>query len=633
MNRAGTNTQTSQQWLFDHKFILESKHAKRKKKEDEVPTFANVLMMAGGKANVPLSHWLQFLRAVAFDIKTGVVITYAEVEEFLEVVRRLAADLDHKRFDRFVSFEEVAGCIKVMQKVNNMYFPSGDNRGYLLKREDVVLHKAVPGKTVKQTLYSSGYHAIWPKILATGHNCRQVRQTWTDALSMRYKLDPTESPSWSTIVDDNIYATGLRMPQTTKLEPCKSCRGNDPSCYDCQGSGKNILGRVYTWEYRITQEGDLVPLLPSEKEDILFMLQECTIRAPFPVPRSDFYIPPDVPLATPLRSGKGGGKGPGRKCGGNGEKGLIKDNWIEFPKNSIQFEFFTRFLLTQMGFPYSSEQMLAPDRLYSNAKQTLFYMFTQCKYCQNMGGEHNSRKVYFIADSFADTMVQKCTCDCPIIRQGGGQMCKEYSSPPVDLTQEISKILFPLRKKVKPRSEDLHTENENQENKNQNQNKFNHILHAGNVNNGVNVNISNNGSNVKNGNTFETQLNKDFLKAMKAPPKNKANALAKAEVHLKNLKLNDKSVDLKNKNNNKNNNGLLPSTLSLNSLNAATNANTQNFNGSGFGRNAKISNDTKASIDTYISSIREFVKRQIGNAPRVKVLSRQFIPNVGIENN
>jgi len=126
------------------------------------------------------------------------------------------------------------------------------------------------------------------------------------------------------------------------------------------------------------------------------------------------------------------------------EKGAPKlpANWICYDASAPQYAAISRFIRTALAPEYRDARC---SSLASTPTGTKYVMHTRSSYCQNLGGEHNRRTVYFVFDSQNRTCRQRCTCRCPTSEGRQRGRCKEYSSDEVGLPLDMARLLFGTR--------------------------------------------------------------------------------------------------------------------------------------------------------------------------------------------
>lgn len=283
-------------YLKTHNLLLEARkgasdHAdlKQLKTKRQGPhSDYNILLMNGGRAFVTDEHWETFLKKCAFDIANNLPTYYTEVELDPKKPRRLGTDMDYVCLNEYQSEAQIWEHLKVMQKTVNQFCSEGDNSALVmvappkrcLKHLSVgdAVKKTLGGKplpsakapavhsgaTTKQvSVWKVGVHVVWFNTVLDYEKCLRVRASWLNDLTQAFGPPETVDASWASIVDESIYAGGLRMPGQHKCQRCSVCKAkNSNLCLACNASGRLKENRSYQPVWFMTTAGSLVP--PSE---------------------------------------------------------------------------------------------------------------------------------------------------------------------------------------------------------------------------------------------------------------------------------------------------------------------------------------------------------------------------------
>ena len=278
-------------------------------------------MLAGGKAHVPNKHLHDFRMEYAYDVENGIPHSMCEVEPSLDTLRRMKYDLDHKRYDRFVTLKEIATIVKLLHQVLGLFFPSGHRLGgYLLQRENVILMKN--GKRI----YSSGQHIVWRWVVLSGHKCQHIWASAAYFLQRELAEMLEHYVPGCELLDSGVYRGGLRLPYSRKFEACSRCHNESEreSCFRCRSKGKFDLGRAYKPTHEImSADGSLRALTPEERADLPTLIERCSARVVDRPERSDYEVDDSQPDFQDMVDG-GFGSAPeakGAKTGGSGGAG------------------------------------------------------------------------------------------------------------------------------------------------------------------------------------------------------------------------------------------------------------------------------------------------------------------------
>lgn len=86
------------------------------------------------------------------------------------------------------------------------------------------------------------------------------------------------------------------------------------------------------------------------------------------------------------------------------------------------------------------ERLLDVLQMKGSNGEPYFLVHTDSRFCYNLGGCHNSNRVYFYVDS--TQMLQKCYCNCNTTAGRKMGLCKEYSAP-APISTGLKQALFP----------------------------------------------------------------------------------------------------------------------------------------------------------------------------------------------
>lgn len=262
-------------------------------------------MLNGGRAFVPDQAWKAFLGRCAFDIANKLPTYYTEVETDPKHPRRLCCDLDYICADSYVSGKQIRNHARCMHDVVNLFFPEGDNSAIILIAPQKKCFKTIQG--AQRSVFKVGVHIVWYNTIVDKAQSLRIRASWLTRLESMFGSAPNVEGSWSTIVDEAIYNTGLRLPGSAKCRLCPLCKNRATDmdkCVQCEGRG------------RLYEEGSYMPLLVMTGTDGSLaaatdlctdwdrMLQLCTVRIINGVLRSDYTVPRNAPAHIPNCSEK-----------------------------------------------------------------------------------------------------------------------------------------------------------------------------------------------------------------------------------------------------------------------------------------------------------------------------------------
>ena len=463
----------SRKWLTDQGFMLQGrKHNNKRKGSAKAPQSRrpyNVLMMDGGQANVPSDQWMEFLQCCAYDMNLNVATFYTEVELNPETPRALASDLDYIMAEGYPAWEQTLQHILCMHATVNRFMPEGKNEGIVLQSPPKQTTRVVNGE--RRVVFKVGVHIVWPECVVTQENSLRVRASWLNDLELAFGRPGNLDNSWASIVDENIYRTGLRLPGSAKCERCKKCNNDEAAravCDACYNEGRLYdLSNVYDPKWTISPKGEVSP---SDFHDSLAVLSRCCLRKVKGVLRSDFRVPLGAPeVVLPANSGRcktkklvdfSDGKYEEAKRSHVGCEDKKKPAHYDFQEDRqsmarmkqfrVQFDLRSPEAQAIISFihealPKVYEQIVIRDVL-TNKNRTYFIASTNSSYCQNYQRNHNSNTIYFYISAKDGQIYQKCHCTCATTEgRISGKECRYYMSAGIRLPFDLIALLFPGR--------------------------------------------------------------------------------------------------------------------------------------------------------------------------------------------
>lgn len=411
------------------------------------------LLLDGGRLFVPDANNREFLMRFAralFEMEWVYLVERKTKPTFymmLEWDIKMAGD-------RALSPEELNSLVRIVQtKVMAVAYP---DKGEAVHA--VVL--TAPPKRVElddgSPATQSGVHMIWKVVV-------DIPTAWLLRSWMLRELESANviplAVRWSEAFDSCIYEeNGLRLPGSRKAGTCPSCKGRrkqsadgwDQGCDACQGSGKVDLGRPYALVYVAGPDGE--PLWDRTRkctEDVAAMIMAATIRVVPPEPEAWPIAFPSEDLRKSLVSAYASDKKEA-KAGKQKKKTAAAAEAVVFADDSRKkkqqeelvdvapsdpvFEAVSAYLASE----FNGTPML--KHLKRGKTGDSFIANTNCHYCENKGGEHNSSTVYYILKPSG--CVQRCFCKKDAVQPAGLVSCTQFTSKPHKIPQVVQDIVF-----------------------------------------------------------------------------------------------------------------------------------------------------------------------------------------------
>lgn len=277
--------------------------------------------------------------------------------------------------------------------------------------------------------FKLGYHFIFPDSKIDRSTAKLIR-----LLIIRQFNEKYPDKDWDKIIDECVYdSNGLRMIGCSKSAKCDKCvkfpKGKEIYCQQCNGKKKVNIGRVYYPLFILNRECEEIEekLVESYKVNPKPIVKMSSIRCK----ENGIYIDETVSSSkkSPIVCGK-------RKIGKE-EIGMMSDENHVLLSELVKKHFGKDFEIVKV-------------KKVELDKCEMYTCYTSSKYCLNIGKEHKSQHVYFVATP--NGLYQRCFCKCDTIRESGLK-CKEFKSNVMPFTENELKQLFGIDKKQKQKSE------------------------------------------------------------------------------------------------------------------------------------------------------------------------------------
>jgi len=302
------------------------------------------------------------------------------------------------------------------------------------------------GNKVKRV--KTGVHLYWPNYYVTSLQALHIRESiisdLTEAFGLRMEPSMNE---WEDVVDSSVYnkangsgGGGLRMVGSCKCSNCKACKGRKKSgsvCEVCNDYGsvddldsKGRPGRPYVMlcvlgpdnqrclDIEAFYLGNYHQLILDTK--IRTTLQEATLNC-------NFTIPAGAPLYIAEVQCK-----KRKSSGTKGERQLDSSDPVHVELQKC--------IRSSFGTLYESVVLRKTTK--GPKQYTVNVTGLNCRFCQNIGREHNNQNIYFAISR--EGIVQRCYDNASVITEEMRfGLCSEYSSSKIPLDPLLSQKLWP----------------------------------------------------------------------------------------------------------------------------------------------------------------------------------------------
>ena len=345
------------------------------------------VLMDGGVLSVPFDTLDEFYDRYVESVKSGEKVFVVEQKTELY---NFFIDIDYKD-DRALTVEEVEDvCRIICDKVKN------------LGGKDALVSVAPPkeaGSKIK-----TGVHINWPGFVVNQKSAIAVREHVLIAL-----VTAKGGVDWDKVIDQSVYGeikkdgrkrsrgSGFRMPWSHKIGKHDACEGK--GCDECSKGRTTQVAYLPLFRYR---QGPVFSMLervdPQPNVDVLKM---ATVRT-------------DATTAVVVDS-------PNRAA---------REGTFEEMEEVLAGE-----EITDLEIHDALERKIQtiPGQENATVKKVIkiedtYLIASDSKYCFNIGRDHGSNHVYFVASNGG--LRQKCHCKCETMVGRRVGFCKEFSTEP-----------------------------------------------------------------------------------------------------------------------------------------------------------------------------------------------------------
>jgi len=369
------------------------------------------LLLDGGIVYIPRHQEKTFLKLYAEELRNKVKLYYVEVRPN---IFKYMIDFDISD-NHYLSNDEIMNIVRIVNNKMNEFYDKHlcicicctSSKKFKLREikedkiindNDVIIKK--DGKTYIQDVHT-GIHLIYPKLFVTADSALFLRDNILEELMKLVKIN---DKTWDDMFDKRIYkSNGYRMVGSDKLD---------------KGQCEN---REYWPLFVLNGSNEQSIMYLSKLENYEDLMYETSIRY---VPENYFVID---------------------------NMGMIPKNMkINMTKMNKLFNIpvFNKCSKEQVVIEHYIKKCLPQYEKYGDiVKEVLrtpmgnLLVKTNCKYCMNIGREHNSCGIFFMI--YDKGLVQKCLCPCSSLNGRLNGYCYDYTSQNYEIPKDLYMILFP----------------------------------------------------------------------------------------------------------------------------------------------------------------------------------------------
>lgn len=252
----------------------------------------------------------------------------------------------------------------------------------------------------------TGIHLIWPRLFTNSDNALLIRE------GIIYKLNEQNSivtlNEWEDVIDLLIYTrNGYRMVYSDKLDT----------------KTRKPENRPYELEFVMDSKGNLREQYYNRLDnDIELLVKETSIRNILTDKIEITKLPSWFPNKSSVNS----------KC--KIQRNIKRCTYSNVDDENVNI--LSKFMESKLPKEYKG-QCIREVRKYPDGN---YLIITDSRHCMNIGREHNSCGIYFIATPMG--IYQKCLCPCINLKDRITGYCKDYTSMCYSFNNMEQKILF-----------------------------------------------------------------------------------------------------------------------------------------------------------------------------------------------
>ena len=399
-------------------------------------------LMDGGELSVPLAQNDRFLRLCAEVIVLDEPIFV--VEQRSHPVYPIFFDLDVHLCERLDDVDAwYHRVIKYVAATLDDFF-SDTPLDYQL------VCSTAPMKTVRKAqkdLYKYGMHIVVPELVVDKSMMLRVREGVVQKLENN--MPQSGASTWANDIDERVYENcGFRMNFSRKGSKCRCNTRDRDMCERCHGTGKVDEGRPYLPYVSMRREYEVTPLSATTAEEIYQVLRLTSVRSKLEHPTVAFNSAPpswfedsslfrEVPNMVTAKAPKR------QKLEGLSSVENRLENKVDLVGSDlVQINEWLQLMCAKRQLPKEYKRVAVSTAFSFTQNNVRSHVIARLdsSYCMNIGREHATNTVYVLFNLLTNRACLKCYCRCQTtegrrtVVNGKVQMCKDYSSLPLDCT-------------------------------------------------------------------------------------------------------------------------------------------------------------------------------------------------------
>src|SRR6056300_614916 len=356
------------------------------------------VLMDGGVLSVPFDRLNEFHEKYITAVKSGENLFVVEQKS---PTYNFFVDIDYKD-ENSLTLDEIQDICKIIcDKVKR-------HGG-----KECLISVSPPKKVDKYT--KTGVHLNWPGFVVDQASALALREHILVALSKA-----KGNTDWNEIIDSAVYGdlkrktkgSGFRMPWSHKMAKHMACGGRG-----CSGCEKGKVEQLAYLPIFVYKHGPLSTILNVPQTPDVEILKMSVVRTN--APQNAFVESPNV------------------RREGSLTKAQMKDE-VQDERAKMAVEAFIRKYMEGQGNAHVVKLF---------RQNSVYFVTTTSKYCENLQREHGSNHVWFIVSG--KQILQKCFCECPTLVGRRDGFCKDFCGRRHELTRDVLELLYPNREDVK----------------------------------------------------------------------------------------------------------------------------------------------------------------------------------------
>ena len=284
----------------------------------------------------------------------------------------------------------------------------------------------------------TGVHILWPELFVTSEQVWEIRESVIADLAKTFGPRGGPMNVWRDVVDLAVYkaCTGLRMMGSRKTDTCPLCKGKKGAevCTQCGNRGKIDAGRPYAPLFATDSNGRRDKTIENVYRSNYYQLLKDTKIRYTGESTPGFCIPAGAPTyATSNQTKALSLNKHGR------EKIPVVARMV--PADAPEHETMQAFFRETQPAHYKDVVVDSVKRV-KDREFIVHVTGTNCRFCQNVGRNHKSNRIYFLVTPKG--VVQRCHDASDVLDSDMKYgLCRDYASNALAIPPALLGILFP----------------------------------------------------------------------------------------------------------------------------------------------------------------------------------------------